>query len=171
MRLGVIGERSTHQQEIVKYGKKMGYSMLTLETPHRDDASPHFMDKLIKQADAIICVLNDDFHEINHESNKLIHEIVTRMHGHDTKRILVASPLNNSNKILKHPKLSILDHIKSYIHTPYSTKLDILAKSSLDWTVIGFQNDGDNIRTDEDIAKIAITRLTDAKSLNTILMV
>lgn len=167
MKLAVIGHDDSRTKDVVRHGKKTGFTIIT---PAKGaNASNGAIAKVVGRADAVIYVLHESCKIIDESAHKGVKYLVQAMHKHGVKRLVLFSFIQSEHlEDAKLKKTPWLTRIKSFFKHEAKTAVDLLRDSKLDWTIVGWQHSKG--RLPNDVGKHMISQLTDVTNLRRVFM-
>ncbi len=177
MKLAVFGNEGKTTRAVISHGKKQGYQIIapnkiSLGTGNiAFEVSDAVLKNTIKKADAVLCILHEGHKLLDESSHKVVKRLVDAMIAGSSRRLVLFSFMSEDHaKQMFMQRKSFTSQVKAlFKHEVHQAKsaFDVLKSSGLDWTVLGWPQDGS---MPKNLGKHMINQLTDVSNLQRVYM-
>ena len=154
MRLAVFGETNRTKHYLVKRALDAGYAVDVLESlgsePRRgrqglttvvgEIDSTKSMNKVMENADAVVCLLHDTQDDFDEKSVRIIRSLISCMEANFIRRLVIFSYVKTETRQKTPEHGGLLRSLFSTIVKPNSHPqniVDLLKETDIDWTIVG----------------------------------
>ena len=154
MRLAVFGETNRTKHYLVKRALDAGYTVNVLESPESEHRrgrkgltsfvgeidNTKSMDKVMKNADAAVCLLQGTQDDFDDKAEEIIRSLISCMEANFVRRLVIFSYVKTQTRQKAPQNGGLLRSLLSAIVKPSDHSqniVDLLKETDIDWTIVG----------------------------------
>lgn len=153
MRLAVFGETDRTTRSLVSRALHAGYTVDVLANSNTDMRPRNNLNvtkgsasrtqdvrKIIRRADAALCLLQNPRDALDTKTRTVIQNIVESMQEYGTRRLVIFSCIHDTDDVSQVMSASMLKRMLAHFFTPHVEERNVAAllqQTMIDWTIVG----------------------------------